>query len=52
MQMAQKRKDAKKQNKIEFARVRRVNEMYLAEDESRKNMNTHERLYQMGTYKI
>ena len=45
------RKEAIQKNKIEFAKVKRVNEMYLAEDESRQQV-TYQRLYQKGTKKI
>ena len=34
--MTQIRKDAKKKNKVEFAKVKKVNSMYLAEDETRQ----------------
>lgn len=45
------RKDATKRNKVEFARVKKVNALYLAEDESRQQV-TYQRLYEIGTKKL
>ena len=50
--MEQMRKDAKKKNKVEFARVRRNNEIYLAEHEERLYTKTYKRLHDYGTMKI
>lgn len=45
------RKEAIRKKKIEFAKVRRTNELYLAEDESRLQV-THKRLFEQGTRKL
>jgi len=50
--MAQMRKEAANKRKIEFAKVKKVNELYLAEDESRTQDTTYQRLYTMGTNRV
>lgn len=52
IRMDQMRKDAKKKNKIQFARVRKNNELYLAEHEERLHIQTYKRLHEYGTMKI
>ena len=51
MRMEERRKEAKKQNKLQFARVKKVNERILAEDESRQQV-TYQRLFEIGTKKL
>ena len=51
MRMAQIRKEARRKNKIEFARVKKINERILAGDESRQQV-TYQRLYEQGTLKL
>lgn len=49
--MEQMRREAQMKYKQQYARVKRVNDAILAEDESRQQV-TYERLYQKGTRKL
>ena len=49
--MAQMRKDALNRRKVEFARVKKMNDKYLAEDKSRQQI-TYQRLFEQGTKRL
>lgn len=49
--MDQMRKEAQLRNKVQYAKVKKANDLILADNESRQQV-TYQRLYEKGTRKL